>query len=407
LLHQALELEDDRTGQAALWHAIGLAHALKFDGEPFWAAMERAIALSDDPLETGRLYADLAAQTAGRAGMWRRLPDRELVLGWIARALELSEPDSAAHATALVASSMWWRLDDPEGRDSLLAAKEAAAIAETLGDPDLIAFALNAAAYAGYATGQNDEALMWSEQAFGLLDEIRDPDLVGDVYITAILPALALGRFAEARRQAVRFEEVNARLTDHHRVHGVAVRVEVEELAGEWPAVLALQERVERAVEENLETPCVRNARTLLVAALARLHTGDEEEAQRLERRAADLWMEGHGLTLGALRIRLALARGQLSEVETLLSETAPPHGPASFRSAIGAASLDALAALRDRTRLEREAPALLRPGTYLEPFALRALGLVREDRALIEQALERFEAMGLAWHAAETWKLL
>ena len=40
-------------------------------------------------------------------------------------------------------------------------------------------------------------------------------------------------------------------------------------------------------------------------------------------------------------------------------------------------------------------------------PFALRALGFARGDERLIEQATERFEAMGLDWHAAETRKLL
>jgi len=32
------------------------------------------------------------------------------------------------------------------------------------------------------------------------------------------------------------------------------------------------------------------------------------------------------------------------------------------------------------------EAARHLRPNTYLEPFALRALGVVREDQALIER---------------------
>ena len=48
-----------------------------------------------------------------------------------------------------------------------------------------------------------------------------------------------------------------------------------------------------------------------------------------------------------------------------------------------------------------------MRPKTYLEPFALRALGVVREDEKLIEQALGCFEAMGLDWHAAQTGTVL
>ena len=42
-------------------------------------------------------------------------------------------------------------------------------------------------------------------------------------------------------------------------------------------------------------------------------------------------------------------------------------------------------------------------PGTYLEPFALRTLGIARGDSALVARAQERFEAMGLEWYAAQT----
>jgi len=43
----------------------------------------------------------------------------------------------------------------------------------------------------------------------------------------------------------------------------------------------------------------------------------------------------------------------------------------------------------------------------YPEPFALRALGVARRDEQLLRQAAARFAAMDLAWHAAETQKLL
>ena len=41
------------------------------------------------------------------------------------------------------------------------------------------------------------------------------------------------------------------------------------------------------------------------------------------------------------------------------------------------------------------------------EPFAQRALGQARGDRSLIEQALARFEELGLGWHAEQTRGLL
>jgi hypothetical protein len=47
------------------------------------------------------------------------------------------------------------------------------------------------------------------------------------------------------------------------------------------------------------------------------------------------------------------------------------------------------------------------RSRSYLQPFALRALGAVRGDKELVRQAHERFEALKLRWHAAQTRALL
>jgi len=71
------------------------------------------------------------------------------------------------------------------------------------------------------------------------------------------------------------------------------------------------------------------------------------------------------------------------------------------------ATHLDGLAALGERGRVEAEESRLLQPNTYLEPFALRALGVVREDAGLIDRAANRFEAFGLVWHTARTRALL
>jgi hypothetical protein len=44
-----------------------------------------------------------------------------------------------------------------------------------------------------------------------------------------------------------------------------------------------------------------------------------------------------------------------------------------------------------------------IRQNSYVSPFALRALGLVRADTALLAQAARTFESMGLTWHAEQT----
>ena len=68
---------------------------------------------------------------------------------------------------------------------------------------------------------------------------------------------------------------------------------------------------------------------------------------------------------------------------------------------------LDGLAALRERELVEEETPQLLGKRLYLEPFALRALGAVREDDELVQQAQRRFHALGLSWHAGQTPAIL
>lgn len=188
-------------------------------------------------------------------------------------------------------------------------------------------------------------------------------------------------------------------------MHSVAVLTEVEELAGNWKGIRALEERVEQAVEANRDTPCVRNARCLLLCAVARTEAGEEKPARDLERAADELGMEGHAYALEAVEIRLALARGDLGALRQLMKTS--PRERFVFGTQEHAARLDAMAALRDRERVEEEAPRFLQRGTYLEPFALRSLGIVRENESLIRQSLERFEALKLDWHAKQTPALL
>ena len=101
LLHRALELEPDPRRQADIWHAIGHANALKFDGPPFREAMEKAIELGGPPAE---LYTELALQAVRRRGMWIRATrsrDRRGVGGTRARALpgRLPHPSDGARRT--------------------------------------------------------------------------------------------------------------------------------------------------------------------------------------------------------------------------------------------------------------------------------------------------------------------
>jgi class 3 adenylate cyclase len=400
MLGRAAELEHDTEARADLYREIGLANALKFDGPPFWTAMQKALDLTRDRETMATLYSELAFETSGRSGMWRSLPDRALVEGWIDRALELSEPESHARARALIARCYWAEEKSTE------VARDASALADRLDDANLRSYAFDARVVTAFGMDNFDEALTWAQRRLDLADEIGDPDHLADLYATGVPVCVLNGRFREARRLAALNEEISSRLTVHHRIHGIAVRLEIDELTGEWQRVDEVRSRAEAAVEQNLDTPCIRNSRTLLVCALASAELGDEEAAGRLEARAHEIEQEGYTDALAAPRVRLALHRGDLATARRLVEESFPLRRQYWFYLAGAAAQLDAWAAFGERTLVEERAERYAR-APYLEPFALRALGRVREDAELIRRALERFEALGLGWHAEQTRRLL
>ena len=397
---RAIELETDRTELAKLWHGLAAAHGLRFDGERLVEAMETAIELADDPVLKGEMYADLALHSTGRVGMWRTYPEEGQVESWIDEGLRLTPPGRTGRAKALLASSFWPSSASTGG------AAEAAAIAEQQGDTDLHALALTALSFEASRAGEYEQAMNHASRSLGLADGVKDPDIAGDSYLAAVPSMAALGRFDEAELLTAEFGRISEQLTPHHRVHGVAVACELEEFRGGWDRILELEPDVVERVDANVETPCVRNARSLLLCALAHAHAGDDEGARRFEERARELWMEGHGLVLGGPLLQLALVRGDLDEVARQLDMEARPRRMTWFTSSIST-FFDGLGALGRVEQLETFVTEYSRPNTTLEPFAVRALGRAKGDPELLERAAALFEGYGLDWHAAQTRKLV
>ena len=400
-LQRALELCEPQE-RLELWREIGRASALKFDGERFWEAMKSALKLTSDPTVQAEILADLACQTSIRSGMWPRRPDSAEVEGWIRQALELAEPDSTAYARALVARAYW------NPGEEHAAAREGSALAERSGDVALRSFAWGARASAAFAERDYEQSFDWALRRVDLLPEIADPDHQTEIYEELIPPCAFIGRFQEALRLVGTHAELSRRLTPHHRIHSIAMELEVKELMGEWTSIQERTGIVERLVAENLDTPCIRNARSLLVEAVAHAYGGDHESARRLEERGLELAFEGFGFRLFGPRVRLALLRNELDAVEEMLDEDVARRGHDwMFTSAMVTTRLDALLALGRHEDVEQEAAPLASARSVLRPFAMRALGVVREDPELLQAAVERFEAFGLGWHAAETRRLV
>ena len=393
LLHRAIDLEADPERLASLWHAVGRTNILKYDGEAFWTAMQASLDASPASPNVADVYADLAFQTSLRAGMWQRRPAPALVEGWIDRTLEIASPGSPARAKALLA-----RVNiDPRGAS--VSAQEALEIAEDLGDLELRSFAFDALAAVSMANGAYEEAYEWAKKRVALVPVLTDPDHISLAYGYSRGAYVYAGRLEEARVLVERQDAVTKTLSPHHRLHVAHERTDMQAAAGRWDEVAGLTQMVEEAVAANAATPCSLEVLALLWCALAHVLLGNDAEARRLEQAAADLGKQGFMLRLG-IDMQIAIARGDQVEVERILEDI----GQGELDDVEGlVARLDGLVALARHADIEAEAPSLVIPGSYVEPFALRALGSARDDDESIRQAVARFEDMGLSWHAAQT----
>jgi class 3 adenylate cyclase len=399
LLHRALGLENNPREQAGIWQRIGEACALKYDGEGFFQAMQKALEIAGPSAE---VYADLALQTLLRAGMWVQQPDMDLIEGWIQRALELAEEGSLTQGHALAALAM----NTYDHSVSESASRSALAIAERLGDHELRCTMLHNVAYEALLAREFDRACTLMDEVMALLPGLPNPDVCLTALHSAVFTYMKSGHLGTAARASALATEAAAGLTPHHRVHAAAWQLILASVTGRWDQVQAQAAEAERLVDANqaAATPCCSDVSILLNCATGRAHAGAQDEARRLEAKANGLGMEGGRWYQGWFeppKIRLALARhetGQLAEVAA--ADFDWEWEPVST-------FLDALAALGDHERIEAEAPNWLQQGTFAEPFALRALGIARGDRTLLEQALERFEAMDLTWHREQTRHLL
>jgi hypothetical protein len=395
LLRRAVSLETEPREQAAIWQRIGHACALKYDGEGFWQAMQQALDIGGPSAE---VYADLALQSNQRAGMWVQQPDWSLVDGWIERALELAAEGSRIQGKAFAARAL--------GYDDEAAARSALAIAERLGDLELRCLSLSVLSDTALAARDFDRACTLMDQVMALLPALHNPDACSVMLHSAVFVYLRSGHLRQAEVASAQAVEAAAGLTPHHRLHAAGWQILLAAVTGRWDEVRGRAAGAERVVDATLAaaTPCVLTVSILLNCATASALAGKAYEARRLESKAQGIGMEGDRWYQGWFeppQIRLALARHELGKVAEF---TAPEF---DWEWEPVSTFLDALAALGDRERIEAEAPNWLQQGTFAEPFALRALGIARGDRALLQQALGRFELMGLSWHAEQTRRLL
>jgi class 3 adenylate cyclase/tetratricopeptide (TPR) repeat protein len=395
LLDRALELEPEAQGKIQILRERARVHNFRYDAEGFRAALEAALALEPEPAVAADIYARLAYYSLGRRYMWREPPPREVGEQWLAKAVELSEPDTPARAWALLAQAE----SDPSGREET--AKEVHRLGEALGDPALVVFAYETQALAATDARRYREACEWADRALAASPRLANPNYESFQVWNAGFVYLRAGRFAGARRFAERFDELASSLTAHDQVHAVGLHAVAEGVLGEWEALASLAVRAEAASAANQDFPCQFNWRTLLVCALGLAHLGQEGEARRLEGIGRASAVVAGPPELEPALLRLAVLRADEQEARRILDVLPALGGPWGVDD--GAARLDALLSLGETERLEEEAAPFLEEEGYTRPFALRALGISRGDPVLVDKAAAQFETLGLAWRAAET----
>jgi class 3 adenylate cyclase len=401
LLDRALALAGDDRAKIEILRAVARAHEFNYDMESFRRALEEALALAPEREVAADIYADLAHFGHGRAYMWKEPPPAELSEHWLATALELAEPRSEARGLTLLARA----LAEPETEAGAEAAVEALALAEALADPRLVLHAFEAQTLVASTAGRFQEACEWADRARRAGAAESDPGWRAHQFFLGGFVYLRAGRIAEVPRFAAEFDRLVLQLTPHDEMHAVALHTVYASTCGRWQELGGLRARAETASSANSETPCQFNWRSLLVCALGLAYLGEERHARELEERAcAGAVVAGPPEREPAL-LRLALLRGDLAEAERILERLPTAVDPWGLDAA--AARLDALVALGDRGRVEAEAAPHLEAESYTHPFALRALGLVQGRGDLVEQAVERFRALGLGWRATQTRDLL
>ena len=233
-----------------MWYQIGHASALKYDGEGFVAALEKALELG---APEALVYPELAFQTTQRAGMWKRRLDDSLVEGWIERALAVAPQGTPARMRALAARA---RVGRRSGRGAVGGrGRRRAGRRPSFARKPWVRYRARSR-----ETGQLDEALDVAVARTELLPLITDPDQLADALTHERRSLYAgFGRLSDARAMVEQLEEASSGLTPHHRVHALGTRMRLECAVGGWDAVRGRVGRAEEAVEANLATPCPFN----------------------------------------------------------------------------------------------------------------------------------------------------
>jgi class 3 adenylate cyclase len=385
-------------------------------------------ALPSDWLQIGmRLYGALVRLPSRNSSVFRQAPPHEELLGYLDAGLrianELNQLETLDYAALLTAKAFfWWSWADQRGERELLdayrAAREAARIAENLGDPGAASEALDALGsiqailsdLTGYLESQR-RRLRWAES-------IEDPQELVDINAEVSQAYQFTGDFAEATRYAgVAYNVAQTAASNELRVRAldraVGAWAEWDRWDDAWRAGIESRELAQRAVSRV----STHHHWALLSLAIIATRQGDADTAAQITRASTELGdaTMTSQLFLELARGRLALARGATREARQILLAALDLRSGRHSMAALLAELAEIAARLGDSDLYERYGPSALELGwrsgarkalaQAVRARAIVAIAAGRWDDALTDasDAIERYAKLGCAWEEARS----
>jgi tetratricopeptide (TPR) repeat protein len=343
-----------------------------------------------------------------------RRPTAEELRSLIQDGLAAAGPADSVERALLLSSRAFMQIQgfEPHDDEGRVAAHEAVAIAERLGDVDVLSGALDAEASLLMAEGRYGEMHVLDQRRLELVPRLTESGEIGDAYAMISWSALYLGRYGEALTYASEGVERSQENPGTY-VHCLVYRAWAKFMLGDWPGALADHAEMERVLADDprdfLLGPYMR---AYALIAFCRELRGDADETDRLLeliRRFLDEGATRTGL-VGAISyyLRTLVHRGAGLEEAARFPLTPPSEGTPILLEALCEVAAAAEDWEQARLLVRRARDESRSTGLLAVPFfADRLEGLMRRDPSLLRRSADGFSGLGAVWEDAWSRLLL
>ena len=420
-LHErAADLANDDPARAKAFEELGRDHDANYHGDPALDAYMRALDLfragAGTPADVARVCVN-AAKLATKVGPFRTSPAPETVDALIEEGLSTA-PDLTARAWLLQlfgdVGVMRFELkqDDPMGlRARIHASERALALAEEIGDPELLTWTVAGLSNLYELDGDLPRSFSTAERAAEFANAIPSPVVRAERLLFLSLTLASEGRYLDSVEPARRAYELAEGASAHARMHGTFARMMGAYWLGRWDEVITLAEEHAGIYPEEAGVPCGAVNGGVVVGALVLAERARDDRAREL----LDMIPSGLETPHPGLFARVEAALGDVERAIRTVSSAALKRDAWGLESRIALVDLlvtecdwDGVRAAEPETRAFVEGlPNLVAPCDRAEGALEVATGDRQRGVALLRSAVEGFERTEMPFEAAKARELL